>query len=236
MNLTGKTAVITGATGALGSVLVKHFLGLGATVGAPYTSEKSRNVLTNISTSGKQLLTARADLTSETETYQFVEKVIVTFGRIDILINAAGGYAGGKLLEESSVSEFEDLYKMNFMTALLMCRAALPLMRKQASGRIVNIAAMPAMSPKSRMGPYAVSKRAVITLTETLAEEVKGTGVTVNAVAPSIILTEANRLSMPDADFSKWVTPLEIAQLITYLSSEEARAVNGNVIKIYGGA
>ena len=141
----------------------------------------------------------------------------------------------GSTIDEVMLDEWEDIMKLNMRTAFLICRGALRVMRKQSFGRIVNIAAMPALSPSAKKGPYAISKRAVVTLTETIAEETKGTGITANAIAPSIILTEANKQSMPKADSSKWVTPQEIAQLILYLCSDEAKSVSGNVIKIYGG-
>ena len=235
MNLEGRTAIITGATGALGSVIAAEFLEAGASIGIPYSSAKSRGALSHLISGTKNVLARQADLMSEADVGRFIQEFRERFGRIDILVNAAGGYVGGALVEESSLSEVESIMKLNFTTTFLMCRAVIPVMRGQKYGRIVNIAASPAVTPKPRMGPYAVSKSAVITLTETIASEVKGTGLTANAVVPSIIFTEANKKSMPDADVSKWVTPLEIARLILYLSSEEAGSVSGNAIKIYGG-
>ncbi len=235
MKFEGMTAIITGGTGALGSVVASQFFEAGANIAIPYGSTKSRSALWHLSSGTGSMLASQADLTSEADVGNFTQEVKAKFGRIDILVNAAGGYVGGALVEESSLSEVESIMKLNFTTTFLMCRAVLPTMRSQKYGRIVNIAAMPAVTPKPRMGSYAVSKSAVITLTETIASEVKGTGITANTVVPSIILTEANKKSMPDADVSKWVTPLEITRLILYLSSEEAGSVNGNVIKIYGG-
>jgi NAD(P)-dependent dehydrogenase (short-subunit alcohol dehydrogenase family) len=116
-----------------------------------------------------------------------------------------------------------------------MCGAVLPLMRAANSGRIISVAAMTALSPASSRGAYAIAKRGVVTLTETIAEEVKGTGITANAIAPSIILTPANRSSIPRGDTSRWVTPEEIAALILFLCSENARSISGNVVKVYGG-
>jgi NAD(P)-dependent dehydrogenase (short-subunit alcohol dehydrogenase family) len=116
-----------------------------------------------------------------------------------------------------------------------MCRAVLPTMRSQELGRIVNIASMHALSPKPNAAAYAVSKRGVVTLTEAIAEETKGSGITANAIAPSLILTEANKKSMPGSDFSRWVTPEEIADTIFFLCSDGARSISGNVIKVFGG-
>jgi NAD(P)-dependent dehydrogenase (short-subunit alcohol dehydrogenase family) len=112
----------------------------------------------------------------------------------------------------------------------------LPSMRDRGFGRIITIGAMPALKPTAKRGPYQVSKRAVITLTESIAEEVKGTGITANAIVPSTIITPENVESMPDADRSKWVSPEEIVALAAFLCTPEARSVNGNTIKIFGGA
>jgi NAD(P)-dependent dehydrogenase (short-subunit alcohol dehydrogenase family) len=124
---------------------------------------------------------------------------------------------------------------LNLMGAFRMCRAVLPLMRERGFGRIITIGAMAALRPTAKRGPYQVSKRALITLTETIAEEVKGSGITANAIVPSTILTPDNLQSMPDADHAKWVTPGEIADLVRFLCQVETRSVNGNAIKIYGG-
>lgn len=235
MNLTGRTAIISGGTGVLGSVVAEEFLKAGGHVAIPYHSEQSLQALSHHSAFSDRVLTSKADLSSEWDVASFVDAVTKKFERIDILVNAAGGYSGGKLVEETSMEEMEKLITLNYKTAFLLCRAVLPLMRRHRYGRIITIAAMPAILPKAQMGAYAVSKGGVITLTETIAEEVKGTGITANAIAPSIILTEANRKAMPKADFSKWVTPLEIARLILFLSSAEAGSVTGNVVRITGG-
>jgi NAD(P)-dependent dehydrogenase (short-subunit alcohol dehydrogenase family) len=236
MMFSGKTAIVTGGTGALGSVCVDHLFNAGLNIAIPYNSEKSlANIPKRVAQSPDKLLTIKTDLTVEDQVESFVAQVVKRFGTIDYLVNTAGGYAGGSTIDEVALDEWEGIMKLNMRTAFLICRGVLRVMRKQSFGRIVNIAAMPALSPSARKGPYAISKRAVVTLTETIAEETKGTGVTANAIAPSIILTDANRESMPKAEFSKWVTPQEIAQLILYLCSDESKSVSGNVIKIYGG-
>lgn len=237
MKFQGKTAIVTGGTGALGSRVAEFLFAEGASIAIPYTSEKSLGAIPkSISAQPERLLTVRTDLTDEKQVQHFVDEVVKRFRSLDIVVNTAGGYIGGKMIEETTVDEMQGIMNVNFFTTFLVCRSALLVMRKQNSGRIVNIAAMPALTPAARKGPYAISKRAVITLTETIAEEVKGTGITINAIAPGTIVTEANKQSMPKADFAKWVSPEEIAQLIGYLCSDEARSVSGSVIKIYGGA
>lgn len=235
MNFSGTTAIVTGGTGALGSVCVDHFSAAGLNIAIPYNSEKSLAAIPRgVTQSSGKLLTIKTDLTVEEQVESFVAQVVKRFGTIDYLVNTAGGYSGGRTIDEVTLDEWEDIMKMNMRTAFLICRGVLRVMRKQSFGRVVNIAAMPALSSSAKKGPYAIAKRAVVTLTETIAEETKGMGITANAIAPSIILTEANKQSMPKAEFSRWVTPQEIAQLILYLCSDESRSVSGNVIKIYG--
>ena len=127
------------------------------------------------------------------------------------------------------------MISMNLRTCFLMSRGALRQMLHQQFGRIVNMSAMPALTTGVKKGPYAISKQGVISLTEILAAETKGSGITVNAIAPSIIFTDANKKSMPDADSSKWVTPGEIADVIMFLCSDHARSTSGNVVKMFGG-
>jgi NAD(P)-dependent dehydrogenase (short-subunit alcohol dehydrogenase family) len=236
MMLQDKTVIVTGGTGALGRVVVSALFDAGASIAVPVGSEHHlSSIPERIVNATARFLASVADLTLENQTAGFTDRVIAKFGRIDCVVNIAGGYAGGNLVEDVTTEEWDRMMSMNLTTAFLMCRSALPRMRRQGFGRIVNMAAMPALTSGARKGPYAISKRGVIALTETIADETKGTGITANAIAPSIIHTEANRQSMPGAEFNKWVTPEEIAQLILFLCSDHARSVSGNVIKIYGG-
>ena len=235
MTFSGKTAIVTGGTGALGKVCVERLFDMGLNIGIPITSEKSLGrVPDRVAQNPARFLTRTADLTVETHVDSFVGGVLDKFGRVDYLVNTAGGYLGGNTIDEISVDEWEGIMNLNLKTAFLTCRALLRIMRGQRFGRIVNITAMAALSPGVKKGPYAISKRGVITLTETIAEETKGSGITANAIAPSIIVTRSNQDSMPGADFSKWVTPNEIAELVLYLCSDQAKSISGNVIKIYG--
>jgi NAD(P)-dependent dehydrogenase (short-subunit alcohol dehydrogenase family) len=235
MTFSGRTAVVTGGTGALGSACVRSLLESGVNVAVPYKSDRGSELLPK-STSGASVIGIKSDLTSESDVSMMAKHVVESFGSIDYLINAAGGYLGGKTIDEVTLGEWEGILRLNLWSTFLTCRVALQNMRLRRFGRIINIAAMPAIHPSARKGPYALSKRGVITLTETIAEETKGTDITANAIAPSTIRTEENRQSMPDADFSAWVTPEEIAGLATYLCSDEAGSVRGNVIKIFGRA
>jgi NAD(P)-dependent dehydrogenase (short-subunit alcohol dehydrogenase family) len=228
-------AVVTGGTGALGRVVVRRFLAGGVRVAIPTSPHHDAGRSAELFPTDHPFL-ARADLRSDAEVSAFVSRVKEEFGAIQYLVNIAGGYAGGKAIEEIAVETWDDMLETNLKTAFLMTRAVLPLMRVQKLGRIVNIAAMHAVLPSAGRAAYAVSKRGVVTLTESTHEEIRGSGITVNAIAPGTIATEQNRKSMPGADVSKWVSPEEIAELIWYLCSEQARSISGNTIRVFGAA
>jgi NAD(P)-dependent dehydrogenase (short-subunit alcohol dehydrogenase family) len=149
---------------------------------------------------------------------------------VDVLVNAAGGYAGGSPLDQVTLEEWDSMVAVNLRTAFLMTRAVVGGMKARKFGRIVSIAAVAALAGGPRRIPYAVSKAGVVALTRDLASELKGTGVTANAIAPGVILTEANRRSMPQADTSSWVDPEEIASVIEFLCLRESRSISGNVL------
>ena len=154
------------------------------------------------------------------------------FGRLDVLINIAGAFSF-ETIAEGDPKTWQRLYAINVLTALNASRAAIPHLVASSAGRIVNIGAMGALQAGSGMGPYAASKAGVHRLTEALAAELKGK-VTVNAVLPSTIDTPANRASMPKADFAKWVTGAELANVILFLASDEASAVTGALLPVSG--
>ena len=235
MNFQKTTAIITGGTGALGSVVASCFFQAGANIAIPRRKQSSMALLPEemLVSTGRVML-AEADISVEQQVEEFVAEVMGRFGTIDFLANIAGGYAGGKTIPEVSVDEWDRMMNLNLRTAFLMCRETIKVMRRQKAGRIVNIGAMPAVTSGAKKGPYAIAKRGVLTLTETIAAELAGSGITANAIVPSIILTEENKSSMPDADTSGWVTPDEIAELILFLCSDAARSISGNMIKIFG--
>ena len=228
------TAIVTGGTGALGRVVASVLVNNGIRVAIPV---RPGSALTSIPApgDGDRIIRRESDIATEEGASAFVRGIASEFGGVGILVNCAGGYAGGEKIGEVPLATFDGMLTVNLRTAFLMCGAVLPLMRKANHGRIVSIAAMAALAPAASRGAYAIAKRGVITLTETIAEEVKGTGITANAIAPSIIVTQANRASMPRADVSRWVTPEEIAAIVLFLCSEDARSVSGNVVKVYGG-
>ena len=231
-----RVAIITGGTGALGTAVAKRFLEAGGRVAIPVRPTNHLPEIPPAFSPWKQAVSvAAADLAVETAVRQFVAETINRFGRIDVLVNTAGAFAGGAVIGEATAATLDDMLTTNLKTAFLMCSAILPPMRERKFGRIVSIAAMPALFPTAGRGPYAIAKGGIVTLTETIAEDVKGTGITANAIAPSIIRTPANQASMPKADASRWVSAEELADLVFFLCSESARSLNGNVIKAFGG-
>ena len=172
------------------------------------------------------------DLSNATEASKAIDAVAAHFGRLDALINIAGGFAF-EAVAEGDPRTWQHMYALNVLTALNASRAAIPHLAVSASARIVNIGAIGALQAGAGMGAYAASKAGVHRLTEALAAEWKGK-ITVNAVLPSIIDTAANRASMPKADFTKWVTPQELAEVILFLISDAASAVTGALLPVSG--
>jgi NAD(P)-dependent dehydrogenase (short-subunit alcohol dehydrogenase family) len=173
------------------------------------------------------------DLTDAVAAGAAIDAVADRFGGLDALLNIAGGFRF-ETLETSLVEGWYRLFLINVQTAANASRAAIPYLRKSPAGRIVNVGANAALKASMGMGPYAASKAGVHSLTQSLAEELKADGVTVNAVLPSIIDTPTNRADMPKADFASWVAPEDLAAVMLFLASEEARAVTGALIPVTG--
>jgi NAD(P)-dependent dehydrogenase (short-subunit alcohol dehydrogenase family) len=222
----GKIIVVTGALGALGRVVVETALARGARVGGvDHAKSQVASTATQIEIGGVNLADATAAKTA-------IDTVAKHFGRIDALVNIAGGFAFETVADGDSKS-WQRMYELNVLTALNASRAAIAHLGASPAGRIVNVGAMGAVQAGAGMGAYAASKAGVHRLTEALAAELKGR-ITVNAVLPSTIDTAANRASMPKADFSKWVRPQELAEVILFLVSDAARAVTGALLPVNG--
>jgi NAD(P)-dependent dehydrogenase (short-subunit alcohol dehydrogenase family) len=222
----GRVVVVTGALGALGEVVAEIALARGARVaGVDRAPSQLPAMADRIELGG-------VDLSDAAQAKTAIEAVASHFGRLDVLINIAGGFAFETVAEGESRT-WQRMYALNVLTALNASRSALPHLTASGAGRIVNIGAMAALQAGAGMGPYAASKAGVHRLTEALAAECKGK-VTVNAVLPSTIDTAANRASMPNADFGKWVTPQELAEVILFLASDAANAVTGALLPVSG--
>jgi len=222
----GKVIVITGALGALGKVVAEIALARGARLAGV------DHAASHIPATDNRLELGGVDLSDAEAAKTAIDAVAAHFGRIDALVNIAGGFAFEAVAEGDSKT-WQRMYALNVLTALNASGAALTHLAVSGAGRIVNIGAMGALQAGSGMGAYAASKAGVHRLTEALAAEWKGR-ITVNAVLPSIIDTPANRASMPRADFGKWVTPQELAEVILFLVSDAASAVTGALLPVSG--
>ena len=233
MFLSEKRALVTGGSGALGRVIAGRLAREGAAVFVTYRHEKElREFPADHTTS---IATIKADLTVEADVRNLYEEIISRAGRIDIIVNAVGGFLPRKPIADVSLAEWESMMNVNLKSTFLSTREALRRMQGQTYGRIINISAMVGLKPTAGRAPYAISKAGVSLLTEIVAQEQKGGGITINAIAPSIIATPANLASMPGEDSSKWVKPEQIADLVVYLCSEAAGAITGTTFKAYGG-
>jgi NAD(P)-dependent dehydrogenase (short-subunit alcohol dehydrogenase family) len=221
-----KVIVVTGASGALGKVVVETALARGARVAAvDYAAAHTAPTPQLLQLGG-------VDLTDAAQAKKAIDAAASHFGKLDALVNIAGGFAF-ETVADGDPRTWQRMYALNVATALNASRAAIPHLLASRAGRIVNIGAFGALQAASGMGGYAASKSGVHRLTEALAAEHKGK-ITVNAVLPSIIDTAANRESMPKSDFSKWVTPQELADVILFLASDAASAVTGALIPVTG--
>jgi 3-oxoacyl-[acyl-carrier protein] reductase len=224
----GKVVVVTGASGALGKVVAELALARGARVaGVDHAPSQIQAAPDRIELGG-------VDLSDSAQAKKAIEAAASHFGRLDALINIAGGFAF-EAVAEGDPKTWQRMYALNVLTALNASQSALPHLAVSGAGRIVNVGAIAALQAGAGMGAYAASKAGVHRLTEALAAEWKGR-ITVNAVLPSIIDTPANRASMPNADFAKWVTPEELANVILFLTSDAASAVTGALLPVSGRA
>ena len=224
--MNGKVVVITGALGALGKVVADEALASGARVAAV------DHAPTQIPPASNRIELGGVDLTDAAQAKKAIDAAASHFGRLDALINIAGGFAY-ETITDGDVKTWQRMYALNVTTALNASRAAIPHLTASSAARIINIGAMGALQAGAGMGAYAASKAGVHRLTEALAAEFKGK-ITVNAVLPSTIDTAANRAGMPKADFSKWVTPKELADVILFLASDAASAVTGALLPVSG--
>ncbi|CAN5291599.1 SDR family oxidoreductase [soil metagenome] len=224
--MNGKIVVITGASGALGQVVVEMALARGATVVAIDHASKTP------ASTPKLLQIGGVDLSDAVDAEKAIATAASHPGGIDVLINIAGAFTY-EMIDGGSDNSWEKMHRLNLLTALHASRAAIPHLVAAKAGRIVNIGAIGALQAGAGMGAYAASKAGVHRLTESLAAELKGK-VTVNAVLPSTIDTPANRRDMPQADFSKWVTAQELAEVILFLASDAASAVTGALLPVSG--
>ncbi len=228
MNLSGKVLAITGSNGALGQAVAKTLSGYGARLALLDHAQTPP-----AAPPAGALHYGGIDLTQEDAARSVMDRVVKEAGRLDGLINVAGGFHW-ETLSGGTLDSWDSMYRINLRTVVVACQAALPYLLQGTGGRIVNVGAIGAVKASTGMGAYAASKAGVARLTEALADELKDRGITVNAILPSILDTPKNRADMPQSDFTRWVTPIEAAEVIAFLVSDEARAVTGALIPVVG--
>ena len=233
--LRDRVVLITGATGALGSAVTREFAQTQARLALTGRSEqKLEHLMDEAGLTAERAFAVPADVTQADSVQALVEAIETHLGRVDALLNIAGGWRGGKPVGETSLKEWDHMLALNLHSAFLLSRALVPSMVEAGWGRIVHVSSRTAVAPRAKSAAYAVSKMGLITLTEVIAAEVKGSGVTANVILPSTIDTPANRASMPKANPDKWVPPQRIAATMRFLCSDAAASINGARIPIYG--
>jgi NAD(P)-dependent dehydrogenase (short-subunit alcohol dehydrogenase family) len=234
--MASQIVVVAGGTGGLGCAVSLAFLGRGDKVVVTFRSQPEYDELR-----GKagphlaRLSGSSVDVTDETAVQQLIDGIVGEHSRLDALVNAVGGYAGGTLWD-TTAALFNRMLALNLHSGFVLARAAARVMLKRHQGSIVNIAAKAAFDHPAGLAAYAASKAAAVAMIDSLAADLKGSGVRANSVLPSIIDTQANRQAMPNADFSKWPKPEDIARVILFLCSDEARLVHGAAVPVYGNS
>ncbi len=220
--LENRRVVITGAAGTLGQAVAKVAMVQGAqTIGLDIVDAESPPYLDSYH---------QVDLLDRESTGAMIDSI----GNFDALINTAGGFSMGLNAAEPSDEQWDWMFRINVQTLRNAVISTVPMLKAQCGGKIVNIGALGAMSGGAAMSAYCCAKSSVMRLTESLSEELKGDGINVNAVLPSIIDTPPNREAMPDADFKQWVTPEKLAQVICFLAADEASAIHGALLPVKG--
>ena len=237
MTATARVVLVAGGTGGLGRAVSLAFLEEDARVVVTYRKQEELDILKNLAVGkGSQLKSFSADVTNEAEVGKLVEGIVARHGRLDVMVNTVGGYAGGVKLWELDTKVFDQMLALNLRAGYALSRAAVSVMLKQGSGAIVNIAAKAAIDHGAGAAAYAASKAAAVAIMDSLAEDLKGTGIRVNSVLPSIIDTEANRKAMPKADFAKWPKPEDIARVIVFLCGNDAKCIHSVAVPVFGNS
>lgn len=230
-----QVVIVTGAAGNLGGAVARAFRAAGAKlVLVDRAPDRLQALFPELVDSADHYLATSVDLTDAEAVSGAVAEAVARLGRIDVLVNAAGGFRSGAPVHETPLDTWDFLFDLNVRTVINTSRAAVPQMLEQGGGAIVNVAARAALMGGSKMAAYSASKSAVMRLTESMAAELKGANINVNCVLPGTIDTPQNRAAMPNARHDRWVKPETIADTILFLASDAALAVQGAAVPVYG--
>ena len=232
---TEQVVIITGAVGNLGAATARAFQMAGdKTVLVDRSQDKLRDVFSSLASSPDHLLAGGVDVSDPASLGKLVADGLARFGRIDVLVHTVGAWRGGKPVHEDDLANWDFLFNVNLRTTLLCCRAVIPQMLKQGRGKIITVASRDGLKGSAGYAAYSASKSAVLRLAESLADELKASNINVNCILPGTIDTPQNRVAQPGADFTKWVEPAAIADVIRFLASDASRAINGAAIPVFG--
>lgn len=236
--LAGKVIVISGAGGALGRAVVKRFQAEDARLALiDIKLEPLQAVSDALGLSAEQSRLGAVDLTQPDAVNTFLDQIMDAWGRVDVVVNVAGGFRFSGPVQDANPEDLDAMVQMNVKTAYTLSAAgAKRMVAAGTPGRIINIGARAALAGQAGMAAYTASKAAVLRITESMAAELRDQNITVNAILPSTIDTPANRKSMPNADFTKWVAPESLADVIAFLASDSSRDISGAAIPVYGKA
>jgi NAD(P)-dependent dehydrogenase (short-subunit alcohol dehydrogenase family) len=223
-----RIVLITGANGGLGSFVTESFLAAGDTVVGTSKSIQAASF------QNPRFVAMTSDLTDAVSAGQLVEGIMQRFQRIDTLAHLMGGFSGGKPIAETDDATWERMMNLNLRSAFNIFRIVIPHMRRAGRGRIVAIASRAAAEPAPNIAAYGASKAALVSLVRSAALENKDAGITVNAILPGTMNTDANRKAEPSADFSRWVPPQDVAELVLFLAGDSAAHITGAAIPVYG--
>ena len=228
LSMKDKVILVTGAHGGLGTYVTQAFLDAGATVIG--TSRKIQQ--SDFSSPGFTALPA--EISSREGAKVLVDQIVARFGKLDVLAHTVGGFAGGPSIADTGDDVFQRMLDLNLNCVFHILRATIPTLRQTGNGRIIAIGSRQAVEPAAGVGAYSASKAAMVSLIRTAALENKDAGLTANVILPGTMDTPANRKSIANADFSKWVQPATVANLIIWLAGDAGKDINGAVIPVYG--
>ena len=227
-DFTDQVVVITGAAGHLGQAVTQAFRAAGARLTlVDHAADRLQQMYPELVDAPTCFLAHSIDITDADAVAAMVNETRKRFGRIDVLVNTAGGYRAGTPLHETPLATWDFLFNLNAKSVFIVSRAVVPQMLRQGTGKIINVASRAALVGEAQAALYSASKSAVVRLTESMAAELKAHGINVNCILPGIIDTPVNRQAMPKADHTSWVAPSALADVILWLASERGRAING---------